>query len=264
MIKPCAYNLIFILILFLSISCKDQAIEQIPGTIDKAPVLNLNKKPVGESSNDLLSSEQYKFMQIEIQYIEGFSPTQAALNNMETFLLQRLNKPRGIQFIFTSLQSPKKSTYSVSEIDLIEKNNRTVYTKGDTIGVYFFFADAGFNEDTNNSKVLGIAYRNTSMALFQRTIHNLSGGINQPERSKLETVVLNHEFCHILGLVNIGSPLQSQHQDADPAHGRHCDNSSCLMHYTVETGNVVTNLLGGNMPQLDANCIEDLRANGGK
>lgn len=252
------------MILLIAISCKDQAIEQIPEITDKAPVVNLNKKSVGESANDMLSSGQYNFMQIEIQYIEGFSPTQAALDNMEAFLLQRLNKPRGIQFIFTSLQSPKKSTYSVSEIDLIEKTNRTVYTKGDTIGVYFFFADAGYSEDTNNSKVLGIAYRNTSMALFQQTIHNLSNGINQPERSKLETVVLNHEFCHILGLVNVGSPLQSQHQDADPAHGRHCDNSGCLMHYTVETGNVVANLLGGSMPQLDANCIEDLRANGGK
>jgi hypothetical protein len=52
------------------------------------------------------------------------------------------------------------------------------------------------------------------------------------------------------------------HQDT--AHGRHCDNTNCLMHYTVETGNVVQKILGGNLPQLDQKCIDDLRAHGGR
>jgi predicted Zn-dependent protease len=100
------------------------------------------------------------------------------------------------------------------------------------------------------------------MALFERTIQDLSGGLTQPEQSRLESVVLQHELGHILGLVNAGTAMVTNHQDAP--HGRHCTNTNCLMHYTVETGNVVQNLLDGSLPQLDSNCLSDLRANGGK
>jgi hypothetical protein len=56
--------------------------------------------------------------------------------------------------------------------------------------------------------------------------------------------------------------MQKLHQD--DANGKYCDDSNCLMHYSVETGNLVSNLIGNSMPQLDLNCIKDLQANGGK
>ncbi|CAN5600574.1 hypothetical protein BH23BAC1_BH23BAC1_09070 [soil metagenome] len=252
----------FILFLSLSIilifSCK----EDLPELKEHNPKGILNQKQVGESARDLLSAEKYKHLEVEINYVEGYAPSQTAINNLKTFLTQRVNKPLGITFKYSSLVSPNKNTFTVNDIDLLEKANRTVFNRVDTIGVYFFFADGGYSADTENSKVLGIAYRNTSMALFEKTIQNYSGGLNQPERSKLETVVLNHEFCHILGLVNAGTAMQTIHQDT--AHGKHCQKESCLMHYTVETGNVIANLLGAGMPQLDAECIKDLQANGGK
>lgn len=251
-------TLSFILFILLSGCTDDEPIH----IIDDNPGGALNNKAVGESANDLLSSGKYRHLQVEVQYVVGFSPTQAALDNLQSFLGKRLNKPDGISFVYTSIPSPNKQSYSANDIANIENAHRSVFSRGDTLGVYFFFADGGYSEDSDNAKILGIAYKNTSMALFEKTIHNLSGGLNQPERSKLETVVLNHEFGHILGLVNVGTPMQAFHQD--DAHGKHCDNSNCLMHYTVETGNVVTNLLGSSIPQLDENCIRDLQANGGK
>ncbi|HEY0356753.1 MAG TPA: hypothetical protein VGC29_11140, partial [Flavisolibacter sp.] len=71
-----------------------------------------------------------------------------------------------------------------------------------------------------------------------------------------------HEVGHLLGLVDIGSPMQTPHKDAD--HGSHCNNNSCLMYYASETTDILGLLLTGNIPGLDANCIADLRANGGK
>ena len=70
---------------------------------------------------------------------------------------------------------------------------------------------------------------------------------------------MSHEFGHILGLTNAGTVMQSDHEDAN--HKRHCNVSSCLMYWEAESG---TNLFGGNIPQLDAQCIADLQANGGK
>jgi hypothetical protein len=36
------------------------------------------------------------------------------------------------------------------------------------------------------------------------------------------------------------------------------------MHYTFATTEVLGFLLAGNIPLLDANCVADLRANGGR
>lgn len=253
-----ALRLFLCLQTFIFLSCE----KENPELKEFNPNGTLNQKQVGESARDLLSSEKYKHLEVEICYVEGYAPTQAAISNLKIFLNQRVNKPLGITFKYNSIVSPNKITFTVNEIDLLEKSHRTVFNRVDTIGVYFFFADGGYSEDSENSKVLGIAYRNTSMALFEKSIQNYSGGFNQPEKSKLETVVLNHEFCHIIGLVNGGTSMQTLHQDT--TNGKHCQTENCLMHYTVETGNVIANLLGTSMPQLDPECIKDLQANGGK
>jgi hypothetical protein len=222
----------------------------------------LNKKNVGESARDLLSDEKYKHLEVEVQYVFGFAPSSEAIANLQSFLQQRLNKTKGISFKYSSISSPNRQVYTINDIAAIETAYRTVYTRKDTIGVYFFFADGGYSQDTENSKVLGVAFRNTSMALFEKTIHDFSDSFTEPAREDLETVVLNHEFAHILGLVNVGSPMQTLHQD--DAHGHHCNNQNCLMYYTAETGGVVAKILGSGMPVLDQNCINDLKANGGK
>lgn len=229
---------------------------------DANPSHVLNKKAVGESARDLLSSEKYGKVVVELQYAQGFEPTAAAVSNLRSWMEKYMQKPGGIILKQVAIPAPGKSAYTVQDLTGIEESYRTEYTRRDTIAIYFFFADSRYAEDTDNSKVLGVAYRNTSMALFEHTIRSMSGGIGQPDRTRLESVVLQHELGHILGLVNAGTPMQQPHQDAP--HGRHCDNTKCLMHYTVETGNVVQNLLGGYTPVLDQDCINDLKANGGK
>jgi predicted Zn-dependent protease len=114
----------------------------------------------------------------------------------------------------------------------------------------------------DNNQVLGIAYRNTSMAIFGGTIADNSGGVSQPTRSKLESTVMNHEFGHLLGLVNLGSNMVDNHQDS--SNGKHCDNSDCLMYYASETTEIASFLIGNDIPALDQNCKNDLIANGGK
>lgn len=222
----------------------------------------LNKKSVGASARDLLSAENYSKIIVEVQYAQGFAPTQTAIDNLKTFMEKYINKPGGVIIKQSSIPAPGKSSYNVYDLVDVESRYRSEYTRPDTMAVYFFFADSGYSEDTDNSKVLGVAYRNTSMAIFERTVHQYSDGWNQPERSKLETAIINHEFGHILGLVNAGTPMQENHQDAP--HGRHCTSTSCLMYWAVETGDVVQNLVGGSVPDLDAKCINDLKANGGK
>ena len=214
---------------------------------------------VGVTANGFLASDAYTSLAIEVDYVEGFQPSQAALNNLRTFLEARLNKPGGISItIDDQISIPGNSPYSAQEAYNVEKEHRDTFTEGTTLAAYFIILDGQFEQEN----VLGFAYFNTSMALLGGTIERNSGGFNQPSKEKVETAVLQHEFGHILGLVDNGTPAVQDH--LDEANGAHCDVESCLMYFAVRTSDFMNNLTGGNVPELDAQCIQDLQANGGK
>lgn len=258
-------EIFFILIaVFLFNSCSQDGTTPIIDDGGKPPVVNpeLNNKPTGEAANDLLSNTTYTKLLVEVVYIDDFKPTSTAINNFKSFLQSRLNKS-SIEIIQRSIGAASKNSYSVADIVNIEKEHRQKFTNNKEIAVFAFFANGEFAENTSNSKVLGIAYKNTSIALFEETIQGFSTGLFAPDLSVLEAVVINHEFAHILGLVNLGSAMQNDHQDT--AHGKHCNNEECLMYYTAETGEGLVDMLaGGSVPDLDANCLADLSVNGGK
>ena len=219
---------------------------------------NLNTKSVGASAKQFLSAGTYTSINVQLQYMPGFAPDAAALNNLTSFLNSLLNKPSGITFSQTPIAASGKSVFSIEDLGTLEKTNRTQFTNGNVLSVYVVYVDAPFT----TANILGAAYRNTSLVVFGPTVTNNSGGVNQTTRTKLETTVLNHEFGHLLGLTNLGTPMVSQHEDG--AHMSHCNNSSCLMYFSTQTSMMGGVLLSGPVPVLDANCKADLTANGGK
>lgn len=212
--------------------------------------------------HNFLSAEKYDRLVIQIQAVNGYDLTNQTTNNLVSFLEARLNKPAGIQVVKSNVASPGKAVLTLSELKDLEKKNRTEYPNGKTLTAYFFVADGEYSESQTNSKVLGIAYSPTAMVLFGKSLQDFSGDFNQPSATTLETTVIEHEFCHILGLVNNGTAMQSQHQDE--ANGKHCNNSSCLMYHSIETSESITDIFGNGIPALDNNCINDLKGNGGK
>lgn len=222
-----------------------------------------NTKTTGASANEFLSGDEFSEMYIEIVYVEGFKPTETAINNFVSFLESRLNKPGGIVIEQRAIASPGILAYSVSDVIDIEREHREKYNSEGQITVFGFFADGEYAENTEDSSVLGIAYRNTSFAVFEETIRDFGSDAFAPALSVLETTVINHEFGHLLGLVNAGTTPQSNHQDTE--HGKHCSEEDCLMYWTAETGEGLLGMLtGGAVPSLDSQCIADLQANGGK
>jgi hypothetical protein len=226
-------------------------------------VVTNNQKATGSSSRDILSDQKYKSMVIELVYVQGYEPTTAAVNNFVSFLESRINKSAGITVVKRGIASPAKDTFTNQEIAAIEDANRTKYNTANQIAIWAFFADGASASNAGNSVVLGTAYRNTSFVIYEKTIQGLSSSPFQPSRSLLETTVMSHEFGHILGLTNLGAPLQSNHEDAE--HAKHCNVDTCLMYWSAETSGGIANMVsGGAVPKLDAQCIADLRANGGK
>lgn len=222
-----------------------------------------NQKSTGSSSNDLLSDTTFKSIIIELVYVEGFEPNQNTINNFINFLNARAFKPNGITVEKRAIASPGKTPYSNQEIIDIENANRTRYNTNTQIAVWAFFADGESENNNNPNFVLGTAYRNTSFVIYEATIQDLSNSPFEPNRTVLENTVINHEFGHILGLTNLGTPMIDNHEDTE--HAKHCNVESCLMYWAAESGSGLNNLMGSNTaPQLDAQCIADLQANGGK
>ena len=241
------------------IACLSLALVLVAGGCKKNGSPSLGNSTV--SPNDFLSSRNYNQLNVEVQYIQGYQPSAATISNLNAFLQARLNKPNGIHITQKAISISHKSAYSLSDIRSIESANRTQNVSGQTVAAYIFFADGDYAANSGSSFVLGIEYGNSSIVMFEKTIQNLSGGVGQPSIATLESTVSEHEFGHMLGLVNNGSAMVSSHQDG--ANGKHCNDKSCLMYYSVETSDVVANLVGG-VPGLDANCLADLHANGGQ
>ncbi len=214
------------------------------------------------SPNSFLSSSPYTSLVIELVSVSGFSPSTTAVDNLKTFLQARLNKPSGVTVMQSTVASPGKTVYTLDDIKSIENAERKQKPSGTTLTAFLLLVDGDYAGNSGSSKVLGLAYTTSSMSLFEKTVYEFSGGVGKPSVATLETTVIEHEFGHILGLVNNGTPLQSSHQDS--ANGKHCTNQNCLMYFNVETSDVVANLLGGSVPAVDAACLADLQGNGGK
>ena len=226
---------------------------------NKAGGAQNNNSAVGNSANALLSDDYYTSLIIEILYMPGFQPNQSSIANLESFLTTYVNKPQGVQIVLKQIPSTGQTSYSTNDINNLEEQHRSQYNDDHKIAVSLLMVDGSYS---SNANVLGIAYKNTSLALFAKTIHENSGGITQPTRTKLETTVMNHEFGHILGLVNVGSPMVDHHEDNQ--HSKHCADENCLMYYAAETTEIASFLIGNDIPGLDINCENDLTANGGK
>ena len=186
-------------------------------------------------------------------------PGTSSINKLKSFLEERLNKPGGITIsLDDEIVSPGIDSLTANQVYELEQEHRDRFTSGTTLAAYFLFLDNSYEREN----VLGIAYFNTSMAIFEETILDNTGGFGQPSATTVESSVLMHEFGHILGLVDNGSPAVQDHVDEE--NGSHCDVESCLMYWAIQTTDLMGNLMGGSIPELDEQCLHDLQANGGK
>ena len=176
-----------------------------------------NDKITGSSARDLLTSVNFSQLNIEIQYMTGFAPDAASLNNLTSFLNSLINKPGGISISQKEIPAGNKASYTIDDIADIEQKNRMAFTSDNQVSVYLLITDGAYSDPS----ALGVAYRNTSLCLFGKTIFDNSSSIGQLSRTQLESTVTEHEFGHLLGLVDLGTPMITNHKD--DAHGRHCN-----------------------------------------
>jgi hypothetical protein len=246
-----SYKIIAILAFIVTVACNKANVL----SVEDFPLLNsANNNGIGTSARELLTGTKPKLL-IEIQYMPGYQLQQQTIINLSSFLKTYINKT-DIQVIQKEIPETGADIKSLADIARIEQQCRTTFNTNDQVSVYVLVTNSFYKTDN----VLGAAFRNTSVCMFGKIIQQHYGGMDQSSRVRIESRVLEHEFGHLLGLVDLGSPMQTSHRDA--GHGNHCNSATCLMDYGVETSVGLPAI--GNIPILDANCRSDLQANGGK
>ncbi|HLT51355.1 MAG TPA: hypothetical protein VKZ93_05325 [Arenibacter sp.] len=253
---------ISLLILFTSLCILGCSKDEVPKPIDRTA----NLKGPGDSANDILSDSKFKNLAIEIAYVRGFAPTETTVTEFVALLNQHAHKDN-ISILYKELDSPNKDSLNIQEISELETKNRTVYTNGNTLGLYIYFSDAISDSDKpeENLVTLGAVYRNTSMVIYEASIRNLASKSILISVDQVETATLSHEAGHLFGLVNIGSPSVNDHQD--PEADSHCNVAGCLMRAELQFGGGMAKMLtakNGTVPGFGVECVRDLRANGGR
>jgi hypothetical protein len=237
-------------LVILAISCNGD---------EELPAFQTNNKvhPV-----DFLSENSYTTLNIEVAYVEGYQPNPIALSNLAAFLSQRLNKSGGVTVTQRAMPATGRLNIDLDAIRALEKVNRKSVSSGKTLTAWIMFLDTEYTESTSSSKILGITYGASSIAIFEKSVYFYVQP-DMPSRAILETVIMDHEFGHILGLVDNGTSMVIPHKDL--SHGSHCSNTTCLMYWKTEENVNLADLLGTDTyPTLDANCLADLKAAGGK
>ena len=216
----------------------------------------------GSAASDFLADSNFTHLTVEVDYMPGYEPNAEALDSLKAFFRQRLHKSSVKVQPPTEIPSGGQSRYSAGEIRSLEEDHRSTFAQGDTLAAYMIIVDGKYEE----RDLLGIAYYNTSNAFFGPSYEEASSGVGPPSRYQIEAISFRHEFGHLFGLVAIpgsGTEMQQDHQDEQ--HGNHCDNDNCLMYYATQREDLISNQLSGEeITPLDANCINDLQANGGK
>lgn len=221
-----------------------------------------NNLSLGVSANDLLSAERYTSLKMEVIYVTGYEPSETSLDAIKEFLESYTHKPEGITVQTRAIASPGGGPYSISEVTKIEEDTRSEFNNGDELAVYILFVDGKSATEEDEKYILGTAYKNTSIVIFEETVKHLSetSGI---ARTRIETTAIKHEFGHLFGLVDNGSPAQSAHEDSE--NKSHCNNENCLMVATLEFSSGTLKMLEKTSAiDFDDTCRLDLQANGGK
>ena len=255
-------SILLFLTFALILGCSKDSNESDALKVDKTA----NLKGPGDSANEFLSDSKFKNLAIEIGYVTNFKPTEAAISSFLDLINARAHKDN-ISIIYKELDSPKKDSLTVEEIADLEKENRTIYNNGDTLGLYIYFTDAASSTDDPEEDLvtLGAVFRNTSMVIYEATIRKLAARSTLITNSTVESATLNHEAGHLFGLVDLGTPSVIDHQDPDAKS--HCNLQNCLMRAELQFGWGMAKMLtskNGAIPNFGVECIKDLQANGGK
>ncbi|MCM2322175.1 MAG: hypothetical protein NDJ90_02830 [Oligoflexia bacterium] len=242
----------------LAVGCgaitNDYSSERLPGPKEVYDP----RMTVGTSAQALLRQDLFRKVVVELQSVEGFEPTQEAINQLQRFLEKHLGRNPGQIEIHASgpiraSKADEPVTYTIDEVRRLERSHRRFHTRKGVIAIYFLFLDGRSADDHGDFQLLGQAHGNTSIVIYENTLREKVAKTPGTDRILSEVTVMTHELGHVLGLVNLNRESGRDHEDREG--NSHCANPTCLMHSSTK---VLLPRAGTAAPELDAACLDEL------
>ncbi len=208
---------------------------------------------VGDNNLSYVTASPFTHLVIEVNPEQGNVPTNAALTRLRDEILKRIRKPGGVAIVVGSTFSAIASTWDESLIRQQEMLVRRHFDSQNATVLHLLFVGGQFTPPN----VVGLTYSASSSAVFEARLRSRTGPLAVDD---VETAVIVHEAGHALGLVDITTPMQAQHED--PASPGHDISDQCVMFSSITLGPGV--LANPPPTAFDARCADDLRAIGGK
>ena len=260
-----------LVLLVVALSCGDDA-------ADSAADLGVNPDKAGTGTSRIhgyIRGDSFPRLIIELDAVKGQEPPTAVEPKLVAGFEGVLDKPGGIEVVHDGALDSKGAdhAWTFDELDAMAKATFDLDVPDDTIKMHVLFVDGHYEEDSADGKVLGLAWANTHLVMFQQTITEgcqsvslpkLGGVVSEKLCESTELGVWTHEMGHLIGLVDNGLPMTAPHRDPDAEHGAHDESKACIMYWAYEGQAIVDTLrdrlLGGDETPLgfDAACLADI------
>jgi hypothetical protein len=222
---------------------------------------------VGSAAKDLVDGTKYPRLVVELDYPPGHAPNAEAKSVLRSTLADVSGRDLSRVEIVEEAEIPAvpSKKYSLAEIVALEDEHRDHRTRGDTAVLYVLYVAGGYEADSGDSRVLGVAYRGTSVAIMKANIKDATTSTllsPRPPEQCVERAVLVHEFGHAAGLVNLGTPMVRDHED--PQNRGHSSSRASVMYHAVENSRDLLSIFTGGCGDIpyrfDADDKADLQA----
>jgi hypothetical protein len=184
---------------------------------------------------------------IEIDAVSGLTPYAESSTFVVSWLTDVIDKPEGIAVEAGETLAALGSDYewTFDTLNSFAQQHATDDAAGPP-RIQVLAVDGRYGPDDGSGTVLGLAWGNRFVALFEDTIRGrcqggLIGALEQDVCKVAERNVWAHELGHTLGLVDNGIPMVTEHRD--PAHGQHDVREGCLMYWAYDGPQVFDTLL---------------------
>jgi len=225
-----------------------------------APVDAASKSNPGELAARFLQDTTFRSLVVEVDYVEGRAPDAEALDALVARLTSVCRKPQGATIVLDDAipAGAFPDVLDAGSLESLETTWRDRYADAATGSavLYVLCVPGAHEDDTPTARALGMAYGGTSVALFLDATDR--GHDVFATTAEMRAMILIHEACHVLGLVNNGLPMMAAHED--PHHAHHCDDATCLLAAAPTLPRLGPEIDDPAFSPLCPHCLEDLAA----
>jgi hypothetical protein len=216
----------------------------------------------GAFAADYLRGTHFTTLVVEIDHPASRAPSPEAVDFLRQRLLERCDKADVLVVVDDAIPDDRfPPVVSLADAQEIEDESRDSFADESTgtAVAYLLYVRGISAQDGTGGRLLGVTHRGGSIAIYASNVDSSADAFYTALEFEAHTLV--HEFGHLLGLVDGGVPMVSDHRD--PRHPFHSNDRDCVMYWLI--GGLGGSAFGEpGFAQFGPNASADLAAFGGR